>query len=597
MTRSVYRNAMESGGRQPLSGRRRELAVIADAVTRANQGLATTIALVGEPGIGKTRLATEGATTAAGAGFATLWGRGWEAGGAPAYWPWRQLCDRLPRDSIGALWGARGDGSLDPDHARFELFDAVTRAIATRAADGPIVCILDDLHVADVPSLELIAFATRHLRSSRVVWLLTWRDVEGARAPVRDQLVRISREATVLSLGALSEVDANALIDHAHAHADVALRTRIVHATGGNPLFLLETLAAFATGRALPTDQLPLAEGIAALVRDRLAPVSAEARALGEAASVIGRDVALARWAVASAMPAESVHRGARELVGAGVLVTSGTDRWRFGHDLVREAIYRSMEHPQIVHRRLADALDREIRAGASALVGERAHHALHTGDVANIVPWTIAASEHARHQCACEEAIAILERAAPWLGTIAQRDAAFQLARGRAYLDHGDVSRATEAFSTAIALARKSDDPPMFAAAVLGLGARYVFGDLLHDLVALIDEALAILPPEHHELAARLLARKAAALTPADDPAPVLEMAREALRLVSDSSDDAARLEVAAAAGAALTDFAPPRECAAVNETMIALARARGERALELRGLSRLVANYLQTG
>jgi tetratricopeptide (TPR) repeat protein len=591
------------GGR-PLRGRRIELGVIAAAIEGAKSARSTTIALVGEPGIGKTRLATETAVRASAAGFAVWWGRAWEAGGAPAYWPWRQLCDGLPRDDIAPLWGAEHRGTVaDPEQARFELFDAVTRAIAAHASTTPVLCILDDLHVADVPSLELLAFATRHLRSSRVIWLLTWRDAEGGRAPVRDLLARVAREGTVLSLGALSEIDANELIDDVRADADVLFRGTLLRVTGGNPLFLLETLAALSGGGSLPAEQdpLPLAQGIAHIVRGRLAPLSPEVRTLAEAASTIGRDVTLHRWSAATEVASDVIRRGARELVEAGILTATTTDRWRFGHDLVREAVYRSADEQQRidVHRRIARTFDREIAAGDQSLVGERAHHALQslTDEPSTLLPWIVTAAGHALLHCAYEESLALVDRALTQLGSVAQRDAALQLVRGRAYLFTNETAKASDAFNTAIALARRADDPCMLAAAVLGLGSRYVFGDQLHDLIALIDEAMAILPPLHRDLHARLLARKAAALTPADVPEPVLDMARDAQRLVADSTDDAARLEVAVAVGAAFADFAGSRECMEVNQTVVSLARAQGDRALELRGMSRLVGDQLRAG
>ena len=588
--------AMES---RSLSGRRHELGVIASAIARARDGQPTTIAVIGEPGIGKTRLATEAAAAATASGFTVWWGRAWEAGGAPAYWPWRQLCEDLPRDSIARLWGARGGAAADPEQARFELFDAVTRAIAARAHAGPVLCILDDLHAADVPSLELVAFTTRHLRSSRVVWLVTWRDAEGGRAPARDHLARISREAIMIPLSGLSELDANQLIDQVLADADIQLRTRLVQSTGGNPLFLLETLAALATGRALPAGQLPLAQGIGAIVRDRIAPLSAETRALADAASVIGREVTLARWIDGAVLPADTVRRGARQLVDAGILSALAPDRWRFGHDLVREAIYRDADHHPI-HRRLAEALDREISSGEISLAGERAHHALQSlgpeDDPRQVLAWAVSASEHARRQCAFEEAIAVVERALQ-IGPAAHRDPALQLARGRAYLDSNDGATATQAFSTAMLLARKAGDPRLLAAAVLGLGSRYVLGDHLHELIALIDETMALLPPTERELHARLLARKSAALTPAPDCEVMLEMAREASALVAESDDIAARLEVAVAAGAVFAGSGAAREGAEIDETVVTLARLQGDRALELRGLSRLVLDYVRIG
>ena len=585
---------------RPLRGRRREIATIATAFARAVEGHPSTVVFVGEPGIGKSRLAMEAAATATAAGWTTLWGRAWEAGGAPPYWPWRQICDQLDREGpIAQLWGGRGGSATDPDQARFELFDAVTRSIAGACETTPTLCILDDLHAADVPSLELLAFATRHMRGSRLVWLLTWRDAEGGRQPVRDALARIAREATIVPVTALTDVDANELIDDVDRDVDIELRGKLLRATGGNPLFLLETLAALATGHVVASEleQLPLAHGIAAIVQDRLDPLPPEARTLAEAASAVGRDVALDRWIAAASSTADVVRRGAQALVGAGILTALGRDRWRFGHDLVREAIYRAAGDDVIeIHRRLAHVLDAAVTAGDASLVGERAHHGLLAlDDPRTALDWTIAAADHARSQCAYEEALAIIERALSRIGTQAHQDAALQLARGRVLLDLGDAGKANEAFATVIALARKANDPRMVAAAALGMGARYVLGDNLHELIALIDEAMAALPESERELHARLLARKAAALTPAADPEPVLAIARDANQLVADSPDDAVRLEVAVAVGAAFAGIAHPRESIPVNTTVVSLARERGDRALELRGLSRLVTDHVQ--
>src|SRR5439155_1465388 len=222
--------------------------------------------------------------------------------------------------------------------------------------------------------------------------------------------------------------------------ADRELRGKLVRATGGNPLFLLETLACLATGHELA--QLPLAQGIAAIVQDRLAPLPAATRELARAAAVVGRDVAPARWTAASDRGADAVRRGGQPLG----------------------------------------------RAGPGA-------------------------------------------------------------APGRARLDLGHTREASEAFHATSALARKAGDPRMVAEAALAFGSRYVLGDVLEDLIAMIDDAMIGLPASERELHARLLSRKAAALTPAPDPDPVLEMAREAMRLVAGSRDDHARREVAVAA------------------------------------------------
>lgn len=578
-----------TGTARPIRGRRSELSVIRGALDRAASGRASAVALIGEPGIGKSRLATEAATLAGQAGFDIRWGRAWEAGGAPAYWPWRQLCEGLPRDgAIAQLWSGRNANPADPEQARFELFESVTGALTRLADERPLLCLVDDLHAADVPTLELVAFATRHLRACRIAWLLAWRDAEGSVAPVRDQLVRIAREASVVALGPLQDLEANELIDDVCRDANIEMRSRLVRTTAGNPLFLIETLTALSLGHTVEDEQLPLAQGIAAIANERLARLPDEVRELAHAASVVGRDVSLAQWMAAAGRDAQAVRRGASAIVAAGLLGEQGRDRWRFGHDLVREAIYRSGETAEI-HRRLALALDADPSA--------RAHHGLRAAVEPRIaIDWTIAAADHARAQCAYEEAANLIERALTWLPSAAQ-DGALLLARGRALLDLGNVTAAAEAFRSAVATGRKARDPKLVASAALAFGSRYVLGDTSRDLLSMLDEAMAALPESETELQARLLARKAAALTPAADPGPVLEMARSAYAAIRPDADPRVRSEVAVAVGAALTDFAHPHERIPVSETLVSIAREHGDRALELRGLTRLVCDHLAAG
>ena len=326
-----------------LFGRSSELATIARALEAAGSGQARVVALVGEPGIGKTRLTIEAAARASELAFVACWGRAWEAGGAPPYWPWRQLLDALPgidRDgALAQLWGRGNIAAADRDQARFALFEAVAAAIRRASTSAPLLCVLDDLHAADLPLLELAAFATRDLRTSRVAWLLTWRDAEAQRPPVCDLIARVAREAELIPLRRLSADDATQLARDARSETPVAVRDAIVAATAGNPLFLLETLACFNTRETLDVARLPLAQGIGAIVRERLAPLPPAVRRLLEAAALIGRDVEAPRWAIAADVPCELVRERAQDIRATGILENLDIDRWRFSHDLVREAI------------------------------------------------------------------------------------------------------------------------------------------------------------------------------------------------------------------------------------------------------------------
>ena len=196
--------AAESARRAPRSvfvGRERELAELAGGLDDALAGRGRLFLLVGEPGIGKSRLAEELIAHARTRGARILVGRCWEAGGAPAYWPWVQSLRAYVREAEPeALRAQLGAGaadlaqilpevrerfpdlpeppSLESEAARFRLFDAVAEFLRRACESRPIVLVLDDLHAADAPSLLLLRFLTREPGSTRLFLLGAYRDAD-----------------------------------------------------------------------------------------------------------------------------------------------------------------------------------------------------------------------------------------------------------------------------------------------------------------------------------------------------------------------------------------------------------------------------------
>ena len=205
-------------GPAPFVGRERELAELRGAFDAARTGRGAFYLVSGEPGIGKTRLAEQAAADAAARGFSVLWGRCWESGGAPAYWPWVQVLraalrgrdhETLRRDAGHALAHL---GQLVPemaqepppdhegqpikglalngrDEARLLLFDAVQTIVGALAADRPLAVMLDDLHAADEASLLLLQYLSRQLQQAQVLILGTHRDWEMRSAPALRRLL------------------------------------------------------------------------------------------------------------------------------------------------------------------------------------------------------------------------------------------------------------------------------------------------------------------------------------------------------------------------------------------------------------------------
>src|SRR5207244_5853233 len=139
------------------------------------------VLLEGEPGIGKSHLADEFTRTARRRGAVVLGGRAWEAGGAPAYWPWVQALRAFVRDAdphaaeLSELFPAAREDAAEPEAARFRLFDAVASCLRDAAEARPIVLFLDDLQAADASSLLLLQFVARELSTMRLLILAAYR--------------------------------------------------------------------------------------------------------------------------------------------------------------------------------------------------------------------------------------------------------------------------------------------------------------------------------------------------------------------------------------------------------------------------------------
>jgi predicted ATPase len=222
-------------------GREPELTLARARLDAAIAGSAGVLLLAGEPGIGKTRLAEELAVEARARGCRVLWGRCWDGEGAPAFWPWVQIIRAHLRDGDpSGLHGELGTGAaaiaqivpevrdhleeipppppLEPAQARFRLFDDIAAFLTNLAHRQPLVLILDDLHVADLPSLLLLRFLGQSLglgscggaTAARVLVVGAYRDTDlGREQQLTHTLTDLAREPHVqrLELNGLDQED------------------------------------------------------------------------------------------------------------------------------------------------------------------------------------------------------------------------------------------------------------------------------------------------------------------------------------------------------------------------------------------------------
>lgn len=380
----------------PVVGMEEQLEALHDALAAAHDGLV--VVLVGaEPGMGKTTLARTFADEAAAVGVPVHWGSGIEVGGAPAFWPWREILRSLGTDAIEAARSRLEVRAEDP----FAAYDTVLEILRERAATTRIL-VFDDIHRADIASIDLLRFLATAGRDLPLLVVATHRLHELGVDLVRDvavaDLASHARRITPATLGR-SEVEvllSSAMDGDRLSSAEAErLAADITERSGGNPLFVRHL--ADAVGRFGPDALVGIPHEIRAAVRARVEPLPAATRELLDTATVLGPDF---RPEVLAAMRGVSVESVARDLVPAietGILVRSnGT--LTFAHLLVREALDDAVE--EAVRRRRHAAAARAFADEGVAPAAVIAQHLLDAGtdaDPTETARWTERAAEEAR--------------------------------------------------------------------------------------------------------------------------------------------------------------------------------------------------------
>jgi DNA-binding SARP family transcriptional activator len=423
----------------PLVGRAVELRQAIAALDEAQAG--TRVVLVeGEPGIGKTRLVEELAAEAAGRGVAVHWGRAFEGGATPAFWPWLPVLRTFARrPGVGpaapALWSliegadaAEGAGPPDTGGGRYRLFDAAAGLVASVAASQPLMVVLDDLQWADLPSLELLRFAAAQLGDAPVLVVGTVRELEvGRNDAVVETLAALSRAHTTrrLSLRGLSHLDTAQLVESAAGRAvEPEVVAAIQERAEGNPFFATElarlvvaerdrdaALGAVSAGGDVPS-------GVRDVVRRRIALLPPPSVQLLQVAAAMGRDVELDLLAAATDRDIDAVLDDVEPAVVHRLLgpVPDRPATFRFSHALVREVVADDVSalRRARIHLRVADALEATGREldDVAEILAEHLWAAVPIGVGRRAAVALERAAEVAVRRYAFESAEGILERA-----------------------------------------------------------------------------------------------------------------------------------------------------------------------------------------
>jgi DNA-binding SARP family transcriptional activator len=399
----------------PFVGREAELARLRELWASGDRSAAV---LAGEAGIGKTRLAAE---LARGVRGPVLYGRCDEGLGVP-YQPFvqalRPVARRMGSERLAAALGplapelarllpelaglgepARGE----PETERLALFEAVAALLEAATRERHALLVLDDLHWAPQPTLQLLRHVIRSERDMRLMVLGTYRDTEADDA-LAQLLVDLQRDGSVerVRVGGLDERAVAELLDA----VDERLVHRIAVESRGNPLFIRELVAHVSeSGRS----ELP--EELRQIIDQRVARLSEPAQRALTVAAVVGSVFSVP--VVERVMADEPrVIDALDEAAGAGLLVDAGHGDYAFAHTLVRHAIYGSLGSARRMrlHREVGEALEASGDAPPEAL----AHHfaeAAKDGQARKAATYALAAGRNAARRAGYDEAAAQYER------------------------------------------------------------------------------------------------------------------------------------------------------------------------------------------
>lgn len=540
-------------------GRAAELERLAEMVEAMAGDQRQTALVTGEPGIGKTTLAAVAGLRARRAGAVVLFGRCAEEPTSP-YQPFVEALTHYiahaPADVLDDHIASHG-GELarlvptlaqriptcpppqttDPDVERYLLFGAAAGLLATAGRDHPVVVILDDLHWADQPTLQLLAHLCSTPTPMAVLVLATVRSTEVASVTALAEVMSATGAFARLDLaglgneevGLLTATTAGTGLDVGSADLVRALRRE----TGGNPFFVVEIVRHLVESGGLAHDReghwhvddalsAGLPQSVRQVVHRRVDRLGDDVRRLLAVAAVVGRDADLDVLVSAADESADTVE-ALVAIAEEAALVARRPDRPRtlsFSHTLVRQTLYEAMDAPErrATHGRVAAALEASPAAleaspggDASRLVA-LAHHWSCSDHPARALTYARRAGELALGSAAPDEAVRCFALALELHQRHRPDDAAehadLLVGLGTAQRVGGDPGHRSTLLEAA-GVAHDLGDAELCARAVLACSRGFwsSAGEVDADKVGAVEAALALLPERDSPRRARLLA------------------------------------------------------------------------------------------
>lgn len=457
----------------PMVGRDPELALGLELIEGLDHGRGGIFFIVGEPGIGKTRLAAELRQRATEQrNLAWLEGRCVSYGDALPYWPYRDLLRnwlevsatdpeirvrvKLRRKTeesfpgralefypyLGTILGlnlepdaANRLSSLSPESLQYRTFEVLTELLGQISAERPLVISLDDLHWADSTSLALTERLLALAESGPVMVAISHRpETDHASWHLKEKAAieyrHLFREVALKPLARTSEsLLLSSLAGERAIPEEIA--EQLLEYAEGNPFYLEQMVRSLIdSGTLVPENgrwrftgegslQIPQTlEGVIIARIDRLQP---DWREVLTAASVLGRTFGHGLLQAVSGLELPALRQALHHLLRLDLLreETGGKDPiYRFKHALIQETAYHTLVASKRtdLHRRAAEWFEGFYRERPERVYGLIAHHWLAAADPAKAAQYLRLAGDRARDEWALDEAIGHYRQLTPLL-------------------------------------------------------------------------------------------------------------------------------------------------------------------------------------
>jgi class 3 adenylate cyclase/tetratricopeptide (TPR) repeat protein len=429
--------------------------------------------ILGAAGVGKSRLAQE---FLAGVDATVVEGRCLSYGEGISYWPVTEVVKQLaPAGEVtGPLASILGDdtASASPE----EIAWAFRKLLEARAAERPVVVVFDDLHWGEPTFLDLVEHVADLSRDAPILLLCMARpELLDARPAWGGGKLN----ATNVLLEPLAPGETAELVDLLASGAEQGLRSRILEAAGGNPLFVEEMVAmAVESG-----EEVAVPPTIQALLSARLDQLAAEERDVLERGAVEGQvfhRTAVAALADGGSVDGQLVALVRKDLVRPEQPLLPDDDAYRFRHLLIRDTAYDALPKATRaeLHERFADwlavngtalvELDEILGYHFEQAYGYRAELGPLDDRAAGLAEQAatrlLAGGDHALERGDGHAVIRLLSRALALLPAADPRAPAAQLELARALSEQGDLSRAVMLLDEAVSAARVVGDERVLA-------------------------------------------------------------------------------------------------------------------------------------